>query len=82
MCDWTGSRYINIRLDWNYTKRQVHLSMPMYVTKALKQFQHIAQKRQYAPYPCIPIQYGAKKQYATQESEAPLLDNNTKQFVQ
>ena len=60
-CDWTGTHYIGITLDWNYTKRQVHLSMPKYVSKALKQFQHIAQKCQYAPYPCVPIQYGTKK---------------------
>ncbi len=50
--------------------------------KALKQFQHIAQKCQYAPYPCVPIQYVAKKQYTTQESKAPLLDDKAKQFIQ
>ncbi len=81
-CDWMGTRYIGITLDWNYTKRQVHLSMPNYVTKALKQFQHIAKKCQYAQYPCIPIHYGTKKQYAMQESKAPLLDNKAKQFIQ
>ena len=82
MCDWMGTCYIGITLDWNYTKRQVHLSMPKYMTKALKQFQHITQKCQYAPYPCVPIQYGAKKQYTTQESKAPLLDDKAKQFIQ
>jgi hypothetical protein len=56
--------------------------MPIFVTKALKEFQHITKKRQYAPYPCIPIQYGAKKQYATQELKAPLLDDKAKQFIQ
>jgi hypothetical protein len=50
-CDWTGTWYIGIILDWNYTNHQVQLSMPNYVTKALKQFQHIAKKCQYAPYP-------------------------------
>ncbi len=69
-------------LDWNYTKRQVHLSMPNYMTKTLKQFHHIAKKRQYAPYPCVPIHFGAKKQYATQESKAPLLDDKAKRFIQ
>ena len=56
--------------------------MPKYVTKALKQFQHIAPKCQYAPYPCVPIQYGTKKQYAMQELKAPLLDNKAKRFIQ
>ena len=74
-CDWTGTRYIRITLDWDYKKHQVHLSMPNYIKKALKQFHYIAGKLQHSPYPSIPIQYGAKKQYATQESNAPLLDN-------
>ena len=29
-CDWTG-----LTLDWDYKRRQVHLSMPNYVAKAL-----------------------------------------------
>ena len=56
--------------------------MPKYATKVLKQFQHIAQKRKYAPYSCAPVQYGTKKQYATQESKAPLLGDKVKQFIQ
>ena len=48
----------------------------------MKQFQHIAGKLQYSPYPSVPIQYGAKKQYATQELTAPLLDDKAKCFIQ
>jgi hypothetical protein len=81
-CDWTETQYIRITLDWDYTKCQVHLSMPNYVKKALKQFHHMASKLQHAPYPSIPIQYGAKKQYAMQESHAPLLDDKAKRFIQ
>jgi hypothetical protein len=81
-CDWTGTPNIGITLDWNYSIRQVHLSMSKYATKAIKQFQHIAQKRQYAPYLCVPIQYGAKKQYATQKLKALLLDEKAKLFIQ
>ena len=47
--DWTGARYIGITLDWDYKKRQVHLSMPGYVDKALKQFQHVFKTAQHAP---------------------------------
>jgi len=56
--------------------------MPNDVNKAFKQFQHIAGKLQHSPYPSIPIQYGAKKQYATLESTAPLLDDKAKRFIQ
>jgi hypothetical protein len=82
MCDWTGKQYIGITLDWDYNKRQVHLSMPNYVQKALKQIQHKAGKLEHVPYQSAPIQYGAKKQYATQESKAPLLDDKAKRFIQ
>jgi hypothetical protein len=61
-CDWTGKQYIGITLDWDYDKCHIHLSMPNYVQKALKQFQHKAGKLQHAPYQRIPIQYGAHKQ--------------------
>ena len=81
--DWSGKRYIGISLDWDYARRQVHLSMPGYVQKALKQFQHSTPtKPQHAPFPHAPIQYGAKKQYAKQESTAPLLDKKGKRFIQ
>ena len=38
--EWEGQRYIGITLDWDYKRRQVHLPMPNYVTKALKKFKH------------------------------------------
>jgi hypothetical protein len=56
--------------------------MPNYMHKALKQFQHKADKLQHAPYQSAPIQYGAKKQNATQELKAPLLDDKAKWFIQ
>jgi hypothetical protein len=62
-CNWTGTCYIGITSDWDYKKRQVHLSMPNYVKKTLKQFQHNAGTLQHSPYPSVLIQYGAKKQY-------------------
>ncbi len=56
--------------------------MPNDVKKALKLFQHIAGKLQHSPYQSIPIQYGAKKQYAMQESTASLLDDKATGFIQ
>jgi hypothetical protein len=56
--------------------------MPNYLQKALKQFQHIAGKLQHSPYPSVPIQYGTKKQYTTQESTAPLQGVKAKRFIQ
>ena len=42
--EWEGKRYIEITLDWDYKRRQVHLSMQNYVAKALTQFQHKMKK--------------------------------------
>ncbi|KAL7474454.1 hypothetical protein ACHAW6_000428 [Cyclotella cf. meneghiniana] len=40
------------KLDWDYAKRQVHLSMLGYVDKALQQFQHAKpQAPQNTPFP-------------------------------
>ena len=57
--------------------------MPGYKAKALKQFQHkMPDEPQHSPFPTKPIKYGAKKQYAMQESPAPLLDKKGKKFIQ
>ena len=48
-CDWIGHRYIGITLDWDYKQRQVHLSMPGYIKKALKQFCHEMKKNSSIP---------------------------------
>ena len=77
-----GKRYIGITIDWYYNRRQVHLSMPNYVVKALTQFQNKLKKKQHQPFPSAKIYYGAKKQYATQQSTAPLLDQKGKKFIQ
>ena len=80
--DWSGERYVGIHLKWDYTKQQVHLHMPGYVQKALKQFQHKLREKQNQPFPHTPIKYGAKKQYAKEESNAPPVDKQKKKFIQ
>ncbi len=36
--DWKGEKYIGLTLDWDYERREVHLSMPGYIAKARKAF--------------------------------------------
>ncbi len=79
---WTGNRYIGIHMTWDYNKGQIHLYMPGYVQKALKLFQHIRKKTLNQPFPPTPIKYGAKKQYAKQESTAPPVNPTEKKFIQ
>ena len=81
--DWKGNKYIGITLDWDYDKGQVHLTMPGYVKKALKQFQHeTPKKHQNSPFPYTEPTYGATKQYAKEESKTAKLDKKGKRFVQ
>ena len=76
--DWTGTGYIRIHLHWDYAQCQVHLYMPGYVTKALTQFDHVLKKEQKQPFPHTPIIYGAKQQFAKEDSKAPLVSEQDK----
>jgi hypothetical protein len=81
--DWEGKRYLGLDLDWDYTKRQVHLSMLNYVADAIKRFHHERpRKPQDQPYPHVKPNYGAKKQYAADSDTSPLLNKADKKFVQ
>ncbi len=69
-------------MTWDYTNSQVYLYMQGYVQKALKMFQHIRKKQKNQPFLHTSINYGAKKQYAKQESTAPPVNPKEKKFIQ
>ncbi len=73
--DWTGSKYIGITFDWDYHNRRVHLSMRVYISKALQQFGHKHPRRlQNSPHPHVASTYGAKAQYVGAETPSIPLD--------
>ena len=81
--DWSGTKYIGITFEWDYTNRMVHLSMPGYIEKALQRFGHGRPKRlQNSPHPHIAPTYGAKAQYVEIEQPTSLLDKEGQKFVQ
>ena len=58
--DWKGTKYCGLSLDWDYKKREVHLSMPGYVEKALARFKHAkSTKEQDQPHKHVIPTYGA-----------------------
>ena len=72
--NWTGSRYLGIDLDWDYEKREDHLSMLSYVKYSLTRFHHsLPHKPQGQPYPHSKLIYGAKAQYTTADDDSPIL---------
>ena len=81
--DWTGSKYIGITFDWDYTNRRVHLSMPGYISKALQRFGHERPIRpQNSPHPHVAPTYGAKAQYVKLEVVSTPLDKEGQKYIQ
>jgi hypothetical protein len=71
--DLKGKEYVKIELDWDYAKREVHLSMAPYLQKALRQFDNVVPtKREDSPYPHVEPKYGAKQQFAEYDTSAPV----------
>ena len=63
--DWQGQHYCGLTLQWNYGAGYVDVSMPGYVHKALKKFQHpVPLRPQHAPHKWTRPTYGAKTQFA------------------
>ena len=78
-----GTRFIGLTFSWDYTKREVDVSMPGYVDKALIRFNHQRpSKPQHQPHPHLPIVYGAKQQTSQPEDTSPKLNKEQTKFVQ
>ncbi len=71
--DWTGSLFCGIKLTWDYERCHVDCSMPGYINKALKKYQHpTPMASQDAPYAVAPHQYGAKVQWVETDTTSLL----------
>ena len=81
--DWGGKKYIGLTFDWDYLKRQFHVSMPGYVNMTLTRFKHQTPIQKHdQPYQHVIPNYGAKTQYAVGPDGTSLLKNDNKKFVQ
>ena len=80
--DWDGERYSGITLDWDYGRREVHLSMPGHCTEALVRFNHTLRKLNHQPHKHTLPTYGASIQYAKQRDTSPKVGDEEKTFIQ
>ncbi|KAL7551824.1 hypothetical protein ACHAWF_015016 [Thalassiosira exigua] len=81
--DWEGKRYLGLTLDWDYSQKKVHLSMPDYIPDALKRFNHKRPaKAQNSPHQHVPPNYGAKQQFTQAQDDEPELSPDDKKYVQ
>jgi len=78
--DWDATQYCGMTLKWDYQNRTVDLSMPGYIDRALKRFQHPQPRRpEHAPHAWQKPTYGAKTQFVPEPDATPALDAaNTK----
>jgi hypothetical protein len=73
-CDWTGSAYYGLKLDWDYKNRYVDLSMPGFIKASLHTFQYTPPTcPENAPHTWSPPVYGAKTQYIEEHKDSPLI---------
>ncbi|GFH54654.1 hypothetical protein CTEN210_11130 [Chaetoceros tenuissimus] len=80
--DLEGTHYCGLKLDWDYAKGIVEISMPDYVVQTLQRLCHSQPTRpQYAPHTWNKPVFGRKVQYANYD-ESPLLDAAGIKFVQ
>jgi hypothetical protein len=76
--DWSGKIYCGVTLDWDYIKRQVILSMPGYVKKALHKFQHCMPRTPvHSPSQWTRPDYGAKVQLTNPDFSPPMSPSET-----
>ena len=80
--DWSGSNYCGLKIDWNYEKGWVDISIPGYVSKQLDRYNHQAPtKPQYAPHIWPSKAYGMKVQQV-QEDDSPTLSKSETTDIQ
>ena len=71
-----------MHLRWDYEGRKVHLAMPGYVHKALKEFQHETPKRKpNSPYPCAQKKYGKEAQLVDKVLQLQTLSKSEQKFT-
>ena len=81
--DWTGSNFCGLTIKWNYPKKYVDISLPGYVTKILKKFNHpLPDKPQYAPHKWSEPIYGKHIQSAIQTDTNPILSKKDIKYTQ
>jgi hypothetical protein len=81
--DWTGDLYCGIKLNWDYRKRTLDISMPGYVQRQLEKYKHAVSLRpQHCPYSPEPKKYGAEAQSPLPVDTSDALDDKDIKRVQ
>ena len=72
-----------MHLGWDYKENMVHMAVPGYVDKALKEFQYEQpSQHQNSPYVAAPKGYGAKAQVMDDPEDSREISAVEKKFIQ
>ena len=72
--NWDGDEFLKLKLEWDYARRTCDVSLPGYIEKALRRFQHPPPtRRQDSPYQWTPPSYGARIQPPKPADTTPAL---------
>ncbi len=78
-----ATKYIGLTIEWDYGNGKVHMHMLGYLAKAMTRFKHkTPTKIQHSLHHHIEVNYGAKKQYVSNEEEFPPLTKEETKYVQ
>ena len=78
-----GALYCGIKLDWDYNKRTLDISMPGYVQKILQRFQHaVPAQHQDSPHCAPPRKYGAVAQDPLPEDTSDKVNKKRVKIIQ
>jgi hypothetical protein len=81
--DWTGSLYLAMTLNWDYTRSTVNITMPGYVAKALERFQHTPHRRaEHSPHAWSTPIYGTHPQLTSPVDDTSLLPQSALTCIQ
>ena len=73
--DWSGAQYCGLTLKWDYENRTCEISMPGYIERALRRFEHATSRSpEHSPHLWQRLKYGAKTQFAALPDATPALD--------
>jgi hypothetical protein len=81
--DWSGNLYCSIKLNWDYDKCTLDISMPGYIVKQLQRYKHASSTcPQHCPFYPQPKQYGSAAQCLIEPDTSPPLSKKDIKQVQ
>ena len=83
MVDWTGIKYADIDISWDYCKCTCRCTVDNYIKTVLTKYKYPHPKKpQTSPHQHTPIKYGTKQQFTKEADTSLALDDSGVKRVQ